>query len=103
MVLFWMCRDGIRKSKAQMDLSLGGDAKNKRKRFYRYIAQKRKAKESFPLLMDEKGELVGTDMEKAEVLNNFFASVFTASLRFPTSLVSLKPQMRTGGAKSLPL
>ena len=76
---FWMCGDGIRKVKAWMELSLARDAKNNRKRFYRYIAQKRKAKESVLPLMDEKGELVMTDMGKAEVLNNVFASVFTAS------------------------
>ena len=78
MLQFQMCRDGIRKAKAQMELSLARDAKSNRKRFYRYMAQKRKAKESVPPLMDEKGELVMTDMEKAEGLNNIF-SVFTAS------------------------
>jgi len=35
----WMCRDGIRKAKAQMDLNLARDVKNK-KGFYRYIVQK---------------------------------------------------------------
>jgi len=39
----WMCRDGIRKAKARMELSLARDAKNNRKGFYRYIAQIRKA------------------------------------------------------------
>ena len=37
----------------------------------RYIAQKRKAKESVPPLMDEKGELVMTGTEKDEVCSNF--------------------------------
>ena len=74
-----VCRDGIRKATARMELSLARDAKNNRKGFDRYIAQKRKAKKSVPPLMDEKGELVKTDTEKAEVLNNFCASTFTAS------------------------
>ena len=69
----------IRKAKAQLELSLAGDENNNRKRFCRYVAQKRKAKESVPPLMDEKGELIMTDMEKAEGLNNIFASVFPAS------------------------
>ena len=43
------------------------------------LVRKRKGKESVPLLMDEKGELETTDMEKPEVLNNIFISVFTAS------------------------
>ena len=64
--------------KARMELSLAGDAKNNRKGSFGYIAQKRKAKESVPLLMEEKGELVMTDMMKAEVLSNFFALVFTS-------------------------
>ena len=62
-----------------MEMIFSRDARNNRKGFYRYIAQKRKAKESVPPLMDEKGELVMTDMEKAEGLSNVFSSVFPAS------------------------
>jgi len=46
---------------------------------YRYIGQKRQAKECIPPLLNGKGELTTIDMEKAEVLNEFFASVFTGS------------------------
>lgn len=50
-----------------------------KKGFYRYIGQKRQAKESIPPLINEKGELATADMEKAEGLNLCFASVFTRS------------------------
>jgi len=62
-----------------MDLIFSRDARNNWKGFYRYIAQKRKAKESVPSLMDEKGELAMRDMEKAEGLSTVFASVFSAN------------------------
>ena len=77
-----MCRDGIRKAKARMEPSLVRDAKNNKKGFYRYFALERKDKERVSPLMDENGELLITNMEKAKVLNNFFASVFTASQAF---------------------
>ena len=54
------------------------------KGFFRYVEQKRQAEESVPLI-NEKGELATTDMEKAEVLNEFFDSVFTASQASHTS------------------
>ncbi|KAK4815257.1 hypothetical protein QYF61_023993 [Mycteria americana] len=71
-----LCRDGVRKAKAQLELNLARDAKNSKKGFYRYINQKRKVKESVPPLMNKNGDPVSTDEEKAEVRNNFFASVF---------------------------
>lgn len=52
----WTCRDGIRKASTQMELNLLRDYKNK-KGFYRYIVQKRQAKESVSSLVSEKGEL----------------------------------------------
>ena len=47
------------------------------KKFYRYIGQKRHAKTGVPSIVNLKGELASMDEEKAEVLNKFFASVFT--------------------------
>ena len=44
-----------------------------------YIGQERQYKGSVRPLINEKGKLATTDMEKAEVLNEFFASVFTVS------------------------
>ena len=55
-----------------------GSKKNK-KGFYRYVNQKRKAQDVVPLLVSNKGRLVTVDKEKAEVFNNFFASIFTCN------------------------
>jgi len=52
-------------------------------------------KGSVPLLINEKRELASTDMEKDEVLNKFFASVFTD--RLLTSLVFLNFKVGIGG------
>ena len=73
-----MCRDGVRKAKAQMELNLARDVKSNKKRFL-FIGQKSQTRESVPPLVNIKGELASTDEEKAEVLNEFFASVFTGS------------------------
>jgi len=43
-----LCRDGVRKTKAQMELNLARDAVNNKKGFYRHVSQKRKVKESVP-------------------------------------------------------
>ncbi|KFQ53833.1 hypothetical protein N334_03108, partial [Pelecanus crispus] len=95
------CRDEVRKAKARMDLNLARDVKNNKKGFYRYINQKRKVKESIPILMNKKGKLISTDKEKAEVLNNFFASVFTSNLSPHPSRID-GPQDGDQGGKAPP-
>ncbi|KAK4811145.1 LOW QUALITY PROTEIN: hypothetical protein QYF61_019776 [Mycteria americana] len=90
------CTDGIRKAKAQLELSLARDAKNNKKGFYRYVGQKRKIKENVPPLVNKTGELVTTDMEKAEVLNNFLPQ-FSMVISLPTSLKPLNLRAGTGG------
>ena len=71
-----VCRDRIRKVKVQKELNLARDMKDNKKGFYRYIGRRRQAKESVLPLMKGNGELASPDIEKAEVLNECFASVF---------------------------
>ncbi|RMC12275.1 hypothetical protein DUI87_09787 [Hirundo rustica rustica] len=54
------------------------DVKNNKKGFYKYIGQKGKGMEGVQDGHKER-DLVITEMEKAEVLNELFASVFTGS------------------------
>ncbi|KFQ63524.1 hypothetical protein N334_07076, partial [Pelecanus crispus] len=96
-----LCRDGVRKAKAQLELNLAKGAKNNNKGFYRYVSQKRKVKESMAPVMSSIGKPVTTDEEKAEVLNKFFVSVFTGTVSLHTSQVD-GPQDRDWGTKVPP-
>ncbi|GAB0207939.1 mitochondrial enolase superfamily member 1 [Grus japonensis] len=70
-------RDQVRKVKALTEISLVRDVKDNKKSFYRYVSDKRRRRENVGPLWNETGDLDTQDMEKAEVLNDFFASVFT--------------------------
>jgi len=59
-----------------MELNLPRAVKDNKKGFYIYIGRSRQAKESVPPLMKGNEELASSDIEKAEVLNECFASVF---------------------------
>ncbi|GAB0185724.1 mitochondrial enolase superfamily member 1 [Grus japonensis] len=70
-------REQVRKAQALIEISLARDVKDNKKSFYRDVSDKRRTRENVGPLRNETGDLVTQDMEKAEVLNDFFASVFT--------------------------
>ncbi|GAB0176516.1 mitochondrial enolase superfamily member 1 [Grus japonensis] len=81
-------RDQVRKAKALTEISLARDVKDNKKSFYRYVSEKRRTRENVGPLRNETGDLVTQDMEKAEVLNDFFASVFTGKYLSHTAQVT---------------
>ncbi|RMC06634.1 hypothetical protein DUI87_16072 [Hirundo rustica rustica] len=60
--------------------------KDNKKCFYKYINAKRKGKTNLCSLLDKGGNLISAD-EKTEVLNDYFASVFSEETTCPPELV----------------
>ncbi|CAM4652532.1 unnamed protein product [Caretta caretta] len=83
------CRNEIRRAKLHLELQLARDVKSNKKGFFRYVGNKKKAKESVGPLMNEGGNLVTEDVEKANVLNAFFASVFTNKVSSQTAALGI--------------
>jgi len=72
------CREEIRKAKAELELWLSTVVRDNKKGSDKYINNKKRAKESLHPLLDVRGNIANKGEEKAEVLNAFFASVFTS-------------------------
>ena len=80
---------GIRRAKTQMELKSVRYVKNNQQGFFRCIGQKSQAEDGVSPLINEKGELASSDLEKAEILTEFFALIFMASQASHASRVAL--------------
>ena len=66
-----------RKAKKQKELKVALDAKVNPKALFQYINSKTKSKETIPDLLKPDGSLSKSTLEKCNMFNNFFGSVFT--------------------------
>ena len=78
-----MCREKIRKAKAQLELNLAAGVKGNKKLFYKLINSKRRTRENLHSLLDETRNVTTEDKEKADVLNASFTSVFKSQTSYP--------------------
>ena len=71
------CNKQIRKAKKRYEKNVAKDSKSNPKQFWKFVQEKMKVKQGISVLKNEDGSLSESDFDKAETLNNFFASVFT--------------------------
>ena len=67
----------IRKSKRTFEKKLAGNIKNYSKSFYAYVRSKQKVRDKVGPLENTRGNIVSDGFQMAEVLNEYFSSVFT--------------------------
>ena len=83
-----------RKAKRDYERTISADVKNNPKFFYKYARGKLKVPVPVGNLKGRNGTVTQSDKEKAEALNNFFASVFTqedTSALFPEWEINNSP------------
>ncbi|GAB0203785.1 hypothetical protein GRJ2_002844100 [Grus japonensis] len=96
-------REKIRRAKVQLELNLATAVKYSKKCFYKYINNKRRAKENLHPLLDVGGNTVTKDEEKAEVLNATFASVFSSKTSCSPGTQPPELEDRDGEQKKAPI
>ena len=72
-----ICNRVIKKAKKDYECNVAENIKNNNKPFWKYVRTKMKTKEIIGNLQDNNGQVNTGNLEKAEILNKFFTSVFT--------------------------
>ena len=71
-----LLRKETRKLAQEMEQEITNNLKSNPKKFWSYVSQKTKRRETIPAIKREDGSFTQTDLEKAEELSLFFKSVF---------------------------
>ena len=67
----------ISKSKTTFEKKLAGNIKNYSKSFYVYVRSKQKVRDKVGPLENNRGNIISDGFQVAEVLNEYFSSVYT--------------------------
>ena len=70
------CTKAIKKAKKKHEKNIAKDCKENPSKFWKYVNDKCKSNVGISSLKDKEGNLVTEDRERAELLNEFFTSVF---------------------------
>lgn len=74
----------MRKSKAQIELTLTSLVLDNKKGFIKCVNTKRRSKENIGLILRVNGHLKSEEEEKVEAVNDFFSSVFNSNRSWAT-------------------
>ncbi|KAK4828165.1 LOW QUALITY PROTEIN: hypothetical protein QYF61_024414 [Mycteria americana] len=96
-------REKIRRTKAQLELNLATAIKDNKNCFYKYISNKRMAKENLHPLWDAGGNIVTKEEEKDQVLNAFFALVSNSKTSCSLGTQPAKLEDRDGEENKPPI
>ncbi|KAK4831728.1 hypothetical protein QYF61_018858 [Mycteria americana] len=72
------CREKIHVAKDRLEFKLASTVKDNKKGVLKYVNSNRRFRDNIGLLLDEVSHLTNRDVEKAEMFNTFFASVFNS-------------------------
>jgi len=97
-----MCRQKIRKAKAQLELIWVAGVEGNKKHFYKFIYYCRRTKENPSSLTDTSGNVTTEDKKKAEVLNAFFMSVSNSKTCNPQGTLLSDLEVSDEEQKKLP-
>ena len=84
-------KQALRKNKATYEINVAKNIKANPKKFWKFVNNKLKKKDKLGPLIGPDQEVIDTDEEKANLLNKFFASVFT----YENEILPDKPIMQT--------